>query len=79
MPPTTASTRRRHHVGTINPAVLNLTSTRVYDATTNADASLFGNNGVLTGVDGQTLTLVWHRYAQTPRMSVCSSRSRPAD
>ncbi|MGC1547391.1 MAG: YDG domain-containing protein [Rhodanobacter sp.] len=42
---------------TINPAVLSLTSTRVYDATTNADASLFGNNGVLTGVDGQTLTL----------------------
>jgi hypothetical protein len=49
---TTAST-----VATINPAVLNLTSTRVYDATTAADASLFGNNGVLTGVDGQTLTL----------------------
>jgi hypothetical protein len=43
--------------GTINPAVLSLTSTRVYDATTNADASLFGDNGVLTGVDGQTLTL----------------------
>ncbi|GLQ99726.1 YDG domain-containing protein [Dyella mobilis] len=43
--------------GNISPAVLSLTSTRVYDATTNADASLFGNNGVLTGVDGQTLTL----------------------
>jgi trimeric autotransporter adhesin len=43
--------------GTINPAILSLNSTRVYDSTTNADASLFGNNGVLTGVDGQTLTL----------------------
>jgi filamentous hemagglutinin family protein len=42
---------------TINPAVLNLTSTRVYDASTGADATLFGNNGVLTGVAGQTLTL----------------------
>ncbi|GGA01767.1 hypothetical protein GCM10011408_23890 [Dyella caseinilytica] len=43
--------------GSINPAVLSLTGTRVYDATTGADASLFGNNGVITGVDGQTLTL----------------------
>ena len=43
--------------GVINPVVLNLTSTRVYDATTNAVASLFGNNGVLTGINGQTLTL----------------------
>ena len=42
---------------TIDPAVLSLTGMRIYDATTNADASLFGNNGVLTGVDGQTLTL----------------------
>ena len=41
----------------INPRVLNLTGTRVYDATTNANASLFGNNGTLTGVAGQTLTL----------------------
>jgi trimeric autotransporter adhesin len=43
--------------GSIHPAVLSLPGTRVYDATTNADASLFGDNGVLTGVDGQTLTL----------------------
>ena len=49
---TTANT-----VATINPAVLDLTGTRVYDATTNATASLFGNNGVLTGVHGETLTL----------------------
>ena len=41
----------------ITPKVLNLTGTRVYDATTNAAASLFGNNGTLTGVAGQTLTL----------------------
>ncbi|GLQ45809.1 hypothetical protein GCM10007862_08600 [Dyella lipolytica] len=44
-------------VATIDPAVLNLTSTRVYNGTTAADASLFGNNGVLTGINGQTLTL----------------------
>ena len=43
---------------TINPYVLNLTSTRVYDGTTGADASLFGNNGVIsTGVNGETVDL----------------------
>ena len=41
----------------ITPVILSLTSTRVYDATTNAVASLFGTNGVLTGVNGETLTL----------------------
>lgn len=41
----------------IDPAILNLTGTRVYDANTDADASLFGNNGILAGVDGETLTL----------------------
>ncbi|WP_084688012.1 YDG domain-containing protein [Paraburkholderia oxyphila] len=41
----------------ILPYVLNLTGTRVYDGTNLADASLFGNNGQLTGVAGQTLTL----------------------
>ena len=40
---------------TINPYVLSLTSTRVYDGTTGADASLFGNNGVLAGVNGETV------------------------
>ena len=43
--------------GTINPMVLNLTGTRVYNGNTDAAASLFGNNGVLTGVNGETLTL----------------------
>ena len=43
---------------TINPYVLNLTSTRVYDGTTGADANLFGNNGVIsTGVNGETVDL----------------------
>ncbi|WP_284343841.1 YDG domain-containing protein [Dyella mobilis] len=41
----------------ITPVVLNLTGSRVYDATTGANASLFGNDGVLTGVNGETLTL----------------------
>ncbi len=41
----------------ITPYVLNLTGTRVYDSTTSAAASLFGNNGTLTGVAGETLTL----------------------
>ncbi|MGB6449713.1 MAG: YDG domain-containing protein, partial [Steroidobacteraceae bacterium] len=41
----------------ITPYVLSLTGTRVYDANTDAAASLFGSSGVLTGVDGQTLTL----------------------
>jgi len=42
---------------TINPYVLSLTSTRVYDGTTGAAANLFGNNGVLTGVNGETVNL----------------------
>ncbi|WP_233885688.1 YDG domain-containing protein [Paraburkholderia flagellata] len=41
----------------ITPYVLNLTGTRVYDSTTNAAATLFGSNGSLTGVAGETLTL----------------------
>jgi trimeric autotransporter adhesin len=41
----------------ITPVVLNLTGTRVYDAGTDADASLFGSSGVLSGVNGETLTL----------------------
>jgi trimeric autotransporter adhesin len=41
----------------ITPYVLDLTGTRVYDGTTGANASLFGNNGVLTGVNGETITL----------------------
>jgi hypothetical protein len=41
----------------ITPYILNLTGTRVYDGTTGANASLFGNNGVLTGVNGETVTL----------------------
>ena len=41
----------------ISPYVLNLTGTRVYDATTTAAASLFGTAGVLTGTNGETLTL----------------------
>jgi filamentous hemagglutinin family protein len=41
----------------ITPFVLNLTGTRVYDATTTAAASLFGTAGVLTGINGATLTL----------------------
>lgn len=49
---TTAST-----TADITPKVLNLTGTRVYDADTDAAATLFGLNGVLTGVSGETLTL----------------------
>ncbi len=41
----------------ITPAVINLSGTRVYDATTVANASVFGNAGVITGVAGQLLTL----------------------
>jgi trimeric autotransporter adhesin len=37
--------------------VLNLTGTRVYDGSTGADSSLFGNDGVLTGVNGETVML----------------------
>ncbi|GAB2562332.1 filamentous hemagglutinin N-terminal domain-containing protein [Dyella jejuensis] len=60
-------------VATIDPAVLNLTSTRVYDATTAADASLFGNNGVLTGVAGQTLTLTGNGTLSTKNVGVQQS------
>src|SRR6202034_4829238 len=41
----------------IPPYVLSLTGTRVYDAGTDAAASLFGSSGVLTGTNGETLTL----------------------
>ncbi|CAD6516898.1 YDG domain-containing protein [Paraburkholderia metrosideri] len=41
----------------ILPFVLNLTGARTYDSTTGASASLFGNSGVLTGTNGETLTL----------------------
>jgi hypothetical protein len=41
----------------ITPVVLNLTGTRVYDGTTDADANLFGTGGVLAGIAGQTLNL----------------------
>ena len=44
-------------IANITPVVLNLTGTRVYDATTGASASLFGNNGVLAGISGEALTL----------------------
>jgi filamentous haemagglutinin family N-terminal domain len=43
--------------GTINPFVLDLGGTRVYDGTANAVAGLFGRNGVLSGIDGQTVLL----------------------
>ncbi|MGF6767873.1 filamentous hemagglutinin family protein [Paraburkholderia sp. GAS199] len=49
---TTASTS-----ADITPFVLSLQGTRVYDSTTNANATLFGNNGVLNGTNGETLTL----------------------
>ncbi|HUN75287.1 MAG TPA: YDG domain-containing protein, partial [Steroidobacteraceae bacterium] len=41
----------------ITPYVLSLTGTRVYDANTDAVATLFGTSGVLNGVNGETLTL----------------------
>jgi hypothetical protein len=41
----------------ITPAILNLSGTRVYDAGTDAAAGIFGSNGTLNAVAGQTLTL----------------------
>jgi hypothetical protein len=41
----------------ITPYVLSLNGTRVYDGTVGADASLFGANGVLAGLNGQTVNL----------------------
>ncbi|HEY4215254.1 MAG TPA: YDG domain-containing protein [Steroidobacteraceae bacterium] len=41
----------------ISRAILNLTSSRQYDGTVNAAATLFGTSGVLNGVNGETLTL----------------------
>ncbi|WP_426270546.1 YDG domain-containing protein [Dyella kyungheensis] len=41
----------------ITPYVLDLNGTRVYDATVNANAGLFGNNGVLSGLNGETVNL----------------------
>ena len=43
---------------TISKVVLDLTGTRVYNGLATADASLFGNNGILsTGVNNETVTL----------------------
>jgi trimeric autotransporter adhesin len=42
---------------TINQAVINLSGTRQYDGGVDANASAFGNNGMITGVNGETLTL----------------------
>src|SRR6185437_9676672 len=50
-------TQRTGITANITPYVLSLTGTRVYDGTTGAAASLFGSSGVLTGVNGETLTL----------------------
>ncbi|MGC1548286.1 MAG: YDG domain-containing protein, partial [Rhodanobacter sp.] len=44
--------------GIINPAVINLSGTRQYDAGVDANAGTFGNNGTInTGVGSETLTL----------------------
>jgi hypothetical protein len=43
--------------GTITPAVVNLSGTRVYDAATDAAAGVFGASGTVNGVAGQTLTV----------------------
>ncbi|KLD71219.1 hypothetical protein Y886_42435, partial [Xanthomonas hyacinthi DSM 19077] len=42
---------------TITPFIINLSGTRVYDGTVTASAGLFGANGVVTGVNGETLVL----------------------
>jgi filamentous hemagglutinin family protein len=42
---------------TVNPVIINLTGTRVYDANTDAAASVFESNGSIAGVAGQLLTL----------------------
>jgi len=44
-------------LGTITPFIINLMSTRVYDATVGADASLFTSGGTVAGVNGEKLTL----------------------
>jgi hypothetical protein len=41
----------------ITPVVINLSGTRIYDGATDANANLFGNGGVVTGINGQTLNL----------------------
>jgi filamentous hemagglutinin family protein len=41
----------------ITPFLINLVGTRVYDGTTTANAGLFGTNGVIAGVNGETLVL----------------------
>ena len=44
-------------LGTITPFIINLMGQRVYDATTNADATLFTTGGTIAGVNGERLTL----------------------
>ena len=41
----------------ITPVVINLSGARVYDGATDANADLFGNGGVVAGINGQTLNL----------------------
>ncbi len=52
----------------ITPYVLNLQGTRVYDGTVVAAPTLFGNNGVLTGVAGETLTLSGSGVLSSPNV-----------
>ncbi|MGH8199616.1 MAG: YDG domain-containing protein [Steroidobacteraceae bacterium] len=61
----------------ITPYVLSLTGTRVYDGTTHAVATLFGSNGVLTGVNGETLTLSGTGTLSSKNVSAEQSFSSP--
>lgn len=55
---------------TIDPRVLDLVAQRLYDGTTNAPGSLYGNGGVIaTGVGGQTLLLTGVGYTADPSIA----------
>jgi hypothetical protein len=43
--------------GTITPAIVNLTGSRVYDGLLDANAGIFGSAGTVSGVNGENLTL----------------------
>ena len=55
---------------TISAKVLNLIGTRVYDGTALANASLFGDGGQLTGVNGEMLTLTGTGTLNSKNVSV---------
>ncbi|MGH8145601.1 MAG: YDG domain-containing protein [Rhodanobacteraceae bacterium] len=65
--------------GNIGQVVLDLTSNRIYDGTVDANASLFGAAGVLTGVDGETVRLSGTGHVADKNVGTAKAFADPGD